>query len=236
MNEAASLFDPLALGIVLIGTLLATFAREGAQDIALAVAAVFKLGRKGFDPAATRSALARTVGEINRLGHLGAEPVDPPDKAITQLLNTYIRSGSTEAMLKLARTQRLGRDIQSVAATRVYETAGELAPVFGLVGTLFSITQLMPDMASSSAEIVMASVAGAVLSSLYGVLSANLVFYPLARAIERRSDQEEVERGLLLEWFEDEINEGRKGSRARSESETRGGHELRNIASVRGAA
>lgn len=223
MNDAASLLDPMALGIVLIGTVLATLAREGWQDIGTAISAALKLGRKGFDPAATRAALARTVGEINRLGHLGAEPVDPPDKAITQLLNAYIRSGSIEAMIKLARTQRLERDIQSVAATRVFETAGELAPVFGLVGTLFAITQLMPDMSASSADIVMASVAGAVLSSLYGVLSANLLFYPLARAIERRSDYEEVERSLLIEWFEGELTDGRNLA-------------PRDIAKIRGAA
>ena len=209
MTEATGLFDPLALTIVLVGTILATFAREGWQDVATAIASAVKLGGKGFDAGATRSALARTVGEINRRGHLGAEPVDPPDDPTTKLLNAYIRSGSIDAMIKVARTQRLERDIRNVAAIRVYETAGELAPVFGLVGTLFAITQLMPDLEASSADIVMASVAGAVLSSLYGVLSANLVFYPLARAIERRSDKEEVDRSLLLEWFESELSDGR---------------------------
>ncbi|MEM1051693.1 MAG: MotA/TolQ/ExbB proton channel family protein [Pseudomonadota bacterium] len=205
MSAATSLLDPMALAIVLIGTVLATLAREGAQDIGLAVTAGLKLGRKGFDAGSTRSALARTVGEINRLGHLGAEPFDPPDIATTKLLNAYIRSGSINAMLELARRQRLERETFSVAAARVYETAGELAPVFGLVGTLFAITQLMPEMQSSSVNIVMASVAGAVLSSLYGVLAAHLLFHPLARAIERRSDREESERSLLLQWFEGEL-------------------------------
>jgi chemotaxis protein MotA len=210
MTEATGLLDPMALAIVLVGTILATLAREGWQDLRIAITAAAKLSQKGFDANATRSALARTVGAINRLGHLGAEPVDPPDDATTGLLNAYIRSGSIDAMMKLARVQRIERDIRSVAATRVYETASELAPVFGLVGTLFSITQLMPDMENSATDIVMASVAGAVLSSLYGVLSANLLFSPIARAIERRSDKEEAERSLLLEWFEGELTDGRR--------------------------
>ncbi|MEP0392556.1 MAG: MotA/TolQ/ExbB proton channel family protein [Erythrobacter sp.] len=226
MQEVTGLFDPMALGIVLMGTILATYAREGGQDVAAAIASAFKLGRKGFDAGATRSALARTVGEIKRLGHLGAHPIDPPDNATTKLLNAYIRSGSIEAMLKLAQLQRMKRDIQSVAATRVYETAGELAPVFGLVGTLIAITQLMPDMESSAADIVMASVASAVLSSLYGVLSANLLFFPLARAIERRGDQEEAERNLILEWFENELIDGRQSPAPRPA----------NLKNMRGAA
>jgi chemotaxis protein MotA len=204
-----TLLDAHALIIVLAGTVLATLARQGWSDIAIAVPAAFGLLAKGFDADATRSALARTVGEINRLGHLGAEPVDPPDASTTQLVNAYIRSGSIEAMLKLARTQRLKREINCVAATRVFESAGELAPVFGLVGTLFAITQLMPDLSASASQIVMSSVAGAVLSTPYGVLSANLIFYPLARAIERKGDREETARTMLLDWFEGELTDGR---------------------------
>jgi len=226
LNASSSLLDPVALAIVLIGTVCATLAREGWQNMAIAISAAFKLGQKGFEANATRAALARTVGAFNRFGHLGAEPIDPPDVATRKLLNTYIRSGSVETMLKLARAQRRTREIASVSAARVYETAGELAPVFGLVGTLFAITQLMPEMEASSADIVMASVAGAVLSSLYGVLSAHLLFYPLARAIERRGDREEVARSLLLEWFESQISDGRSYPM----------HKIPENSSVRGAA
>ncbi|UAB78720.1 MotA/TolQ/ExbB proton channel family protein [Erythrobacter sp. SCSIO 43205] len=221
LEPFTKLLDANALVIVLVGTVLATLARQGWHDFTIAVPAAFGLLSKGFDVDATRAALARTVGEINRLGHLGAEPVDPPDKATTELLNAYIRTGSIEAMLKLARSQRLQREINSVAATRVFENAGELAPVFGLVGTLFAITQLVPDVSASAAETVMGSVAGAVLSTLYGVLSAHLIFYPLARAIERKGDREETERTMLLDWFESELTDGRSfPSRARRSSVT----------------
>ncbi len=226
LNGTTNLLDPLALAIVLLGTAMATMAREGWQDIGVAVSATFKLGQKGFEENATKAALARNVGAFNRLGHLSAEPIDPPDQSTQKLLNTYIRSGSIDAMMRLARTQRMEREIASVTATRAYETAGELAPVFGLVGTLVAITQLMPDMNQSSTDIVMASMAGAVLSTLYGVLSANLLFYPLARAIERRGDHEEAARSHLLEWFESELSDGR-GNLA---------HNPRKIPEVRGAA
>ncbi|MCK0097853.1 MotA/TolQ/ExbB proton channel family protein [Qipengyuania sp. S6317L1] len=209
LDPFARLLDADALIIVLLGTVLATLARQGWHDVKLAVPAAIGLLGKGFDADATRSALARTVGEINRFGHLGAQPVDPPDTATRELLDTYIWSGSIEAMLKLARAQRLKREINSVAAVRVYENAGELAPVFGLVGTLFAITQLMPDLSASASQTVMRSVAGAVLSTLYGVLSAHLVFYPLARAVERKGDREETERTMLLDWFENELTDGR---------------------------
>lgn len=222
-----SLLDTSALVIVLAGTVLATLARQGWHDFRIAIPATIRLMGTGFDERATRAALARTVGEINRLGPLGAQPSDPPDGQTTELVNAYIRSGSIETMLKLARTQRLKREINCVAATRVYENAGELAPVFGLVGTLFAITQLMPDLNASASQIVMSSIAGAVLSTLYGVLAANLIFYPLARAIERKGDREETARTMLLDWFEDELSDARAGS---SQAGTRRMHSIKDVA------
>ncbi|MEL7446519.1 MAG: hypothetical protein AAGK02_12030, partial [Pseudomonadota bacterium] len=46
-----------------------------------------------------------------------------------------------------------------------------------------------------------ASLATAVLSTLYGVLSAHLVFLPLAMAIDRQGEHEEQARDRLVEWL-----------------------------------
>lgn len=226
-EQASSLIDLNALVIVLLGTMIATYARQGWSDIAIAVPAALGLFKSGFDANATRAALAQTVGQIHRLGHLAAKPVDPEDPATRQLVDAFIRSGSVETMFTHARTQRVKREINWATAISVYENAGELAPVFGLVGTLFSITKLMPDLNANASEIVMSSVAGAVLSTLYGVLSANLIFYPLARAIERRGDREETERTMLLEWFGSELADGAVHTSTASRA---------NVTPVRGAA
>lgn len=225
-SDANSLIDPGALLIVLVGTLLATCARSGWRDIAAAVPAALTLGRKEFDGHATRSALAKTVREIERLGHLGAQPVDPPDAPSLALLNTYIRSGSIDSMRTLALAQRTERENRTAACAKVFENAGELAPVFGLVGTLFAISQLMPEVGVGSAEIVMASVASAVLSTLYGVLGAHMIFYPVARAIERKGGREELARAKIISWFEAELSGGR----------TRKTGTKSSVAGLRGAA
>jgi chemotaxis protein MotA len=93
---------------------------------------------------------------------------------------------------------------------RVFDYAGELGPVFGLVGTLFAITQLVPGAASAAAVddptiTTLAAVGTAVLSSLYGVLTAHLVCIPVAHAIERKGEREEDARSRLAEWLACEI-------------------------------
>lgn len=205
MSQAAALLDPEALGIVTTGTLLATFARCGWQDTKAALSALAKLGSPGFDENANRSALARSSRAIQERGLLCADVAAPPDRATAQLLEAYQVNGSIDHLRAAARAQRAIREFACERGQRAFESAGELAPIFGLVGTLFSITQLVPSAGASAAETTMAAVATAVLSSLYGVLSAHLIYLPLARAIARRGETEEVARAALLEWFEADL-------------------------------
>lgn len=201
-------FDPAAMVVVLAGTLLATIARCGGREIKAAGHALIRLGGSTFDEDANRAALARSVSAIAKRGHLCAETSTPPDAATARLVDAYVVSGSLDLLHSTARAERAQREIAMAQAVRVFEFAGELAPVFGLVGTLFAITQLTPSSSSSTAEVTMAAVSTAVLSSLYGVLTANLVCVPLARAIERRGEREEEVRADLLDWFDAELAGG----------------------------
>jgi hypothetical protein len=47
----------------------------------------------------------------------------------------------------------------------------------------------------------MGAISMAVLSTLYGLLLANIVFAPLARAVERRAETEEDARHALFDWM-----------------------------------
>lgn len=215
-DQIFALFDPAALAIVLAGTLLATIARSGWHHMRIAARMLGMLFAPGFDEAANRAALARIIPELRRKGHLCAEISLPPDREIAQLVTAYQASGSLDAFSHHARAQRTAREVVRIEAERVFEHAGDLAPVFGLVGTLYSITRLVPVEGVGAAEITMASVATAVLSSLYGVLTAHFLCVPAARAIERRGARDEVARAALLDWFEAEIDhpEPRKRERA----------------------
>jgi len=210
LEGAHALIDPGALAIVIAGTLLAATARCGWHDVRAAASALRQLWQPTFDADDNRAALARSIPEIRKRGHLCAENPLPPDPAFAALVEDYLVSGSIEGLHNAARAQRSTREIARARAVRVFDYAGELAPVFGLVGTLFAISQLSPVAGSHAAETTMQAVATAVLSSLYGVLTAHIVYIPLAGAIERRGIREEEARLELLDWFEAELTETRK--------------------------
>lgn len=205
----AAFFDPVALAIVALGTALATFARCSPGDLTLAMRGVRDLALPGFDEDANRAALARMVPEVRERGPLCADVAEPPDPELATLMHRYLSKGMIEIALNEARLGRSRRENEAERAVLVFENAGELAPVFGLVGTLIGIAQLMPVQDLSENAITLSAVGSAVLSTLYGVILAHLICVPLARRIERRLANEEHARAHLLEWFAAEVERGR---------------------------
>lgn len=200
-----SLFDPGALIIVVAGTMLATVARCGPSVCGAAVREACGLLRRGFDPDTNRRALAQALATIQRHGTYRAEPLPPPDPALAHLLESYLRHGSIAALENLRKEQRALAEDQGLSAAQVFACAGELAPVLGLIGTLYGLTQLAPASAITATATIMAAVSSAVLTTLYGALLAHLVCFPLAGAIERRWLEADKERTALAEWFAEQL-------------------------------
>ena len=210
-----TLFDPGALAIVLAGTVFATAVRCGWRAFAGAIRAAGGMAQRVFDPDANRRALAQAVTAIERDGPLRADPAMPPDRALGLMLENFLRHGSLHALEATREAQNAAGEARTVSAAQVFACAGELAPVFGLIGTLYGLTQLAPGGEINATATIMSAVSTAVLTSLYGALLAHLVCFPLASAIERRGADAERERAALTHWFVDQISRLSAQSQAR---------------------
>lgn len=200
-DTITSLFDPGALAIVVAGTVLACVARCGWRNFGAALRQAAGLAQRGFNSDANRKALALALIAIERDGSHRADPALPPDRALGLMLETYLRHGTLEALGNTRRAQRMLDKARWVSAAQVFTWAGELAPVFGLIGTLYAFTQLTPVAGDDTVRLTMAAIATSVLSTLYGALLAHLLCYPLASAIERRGVAEERRREDLSNWI-----------------------------------
>ncbi len=215
-HTLSALIDPGALAIVVAGTVLATVARCGWQDFGAALRAAARLLRRGFQREANRRALALAVSAIARDGQRRADPALPPDRALGLMLETYLRHGTLEAVGQIRRSERALDEARRVGAAQVFGWAGELAPVLGLIGTLYGLAQLAPQEGiGNTVAVIMTAVSTAVLTSLYGALLAHLVCHPLASAIERRGAADERERESLADWFTAQIDRTDPGEQAR---------------------
>lgn len=200
-TDFSSLLDPGAMGIVLGGTVLATVARCGWRDFGGALRSAAGLLHGGFSVDANRKALAQALAAIQRDGPRRADPILPPDRTLGLMLETYLRHGTLDPLGPVRRAERATDEARRFNATQVFCAAGELAPVFGLIGTLYGLTQMAPATGDNAVATIMGAVSTAVLTSLYGALIAHLLCFPLAGAIERRGLADEQNREVLAEWF-----------------------------------
>jgi len=96
----------------------------------------------------------------------------------------------------------LDSEIDSMSARHkdgygVFEKAGGLAPTIGVLGTVVSLIHVLGNL--SAPETLGPLIAGAFLATLYGVGSANVVFYPVCYTLQDLSAAEADERRLVLE-------------------------------------
>lgn len=192
-------FDPEAMAIVLIGTLLATLLRCGLADCRIAVAALSGLLARKFDVSQAKAALAIQVREIANDGFLRAEPQHFGDREFDSLADLIISQRSIQSLHSEHLKFKDARVEAAQIATNVFDRAAELAPILGLAGTLIALAQAQ-GIASQESGIV-GAVSMAVVTTLYGLLAANFLFCPLGSAIARRSRREELDRENVLDWL-----------------------------------
>lgn len=206
MTGLAQLIDPTAAMIVVGGSMLATSARCGVGAARDAAMQILQLPTGRFRYARVRAALAPMVTDIARSGLIRAKLVTSSDRAINEGLEAMLRRRSFTAFLAHQQSHRELRLTKRFRASECLDTAGELAPILGLTGTLIALSQLDPDKLSDPAAMV-AAISVAILSTLYGLLLAHFICHPLARAIERRGKQEEEARAAITDWLADHIPE-----------------------------
>lgn len=195
-----NLANPQSLGFVVLGTLVGTLLRCGPANIRTTCAAMRRAAQSKFDREQTRALLAYHAACITRDGVLRASDRSSSDPDIDECLAQLVRQRSIAAMEAMARSKHALKETKQNAAIKTLESAAELAPVFGLAGTLLALSQL-PSGGGVGADGLMPTVATAVQTTLFGLVLGNLLFVPLARWLDRAMDRELIERRELLDWF-----------------------------------
>lgn len=95
---------------------------------------------------------------------------------------------------------RCGRDIivtrhRHTQISGVFRSAGTYAPIFGLLGTLIGVVQVLRNITNPSA--MGSAMAVAMTASFYGIFSANFFFLPIANKLTFYSEEEVLSRELI---------------------------------------
>lgn len=210
--STTSLIDPVSLAIVFGGTCAATVLRCGWHECVTTITEIGQLWGEPFDAEKARAELAVQVQEIRRDGILRATPHVTGDAEFDEGTDAMIRTRSIGSLIAAHEKHKSRRGAMSTVAVRLFAQAAELAPVFGMVGTLVALSRL-PGGVSGGSDFT-GAIAMAVQTTLYGLLAANLAFAPVSRLIERRARAEENQRQRLVDWLAEQLADSCSSSTA----------------------
>ncbi|MCX7676745.1 MAG: MotA/TolQ/ExbB proton channel family protein [Alteraurantiacibacter sp.] len=197
--DVTALLNGTGALIVLGGTFLATLLGSGRRELAAACHVVGQLFHERFDYEQARREIARDVETMRQDGILRSGPIHTHDSEIAMASLALIHDRSLNALIEAHERFKRQRTNRRKLALRPIRLAAEMAPVFGMAGTLFSLSQLDHDPAAGG--LMLDSIGVAIATTLYGLLLAHLVLHPLASLIERRGQDEEDDRQRLIDWM-----------------------------------
>lgn len=188
----ASFLDPVALAIVLGGTVIAVLLRSPLRDVGRAAAALLTLGRGRFDAAPLLAQIAAFGRIARRHGAFTLDRTVIADPDLAAAVAAIADGADADTVTAIVAHARRARIERHAAAADVWAGAAEAAPAMGMVGTLIGLARMFVTMADPGA--IGGAMAVALLATLYGALIANLVAMPIASRLRTAARAEMFER------------------------------------------
>ncbi|WP_260259572.1 flagellar motor protein PomA [Vibrio intestinalis] len=79
----------------------------------------------------------------------------------------------------------------------VFKAFGDVAPAMGMIGTLVGLVAMLSNMDDPKA--IGPAMAVALLTTLYGAILSNMLFFPIADKLSLRREQEKLNRRLIMD-------------------------------------
>lgn len=187
--------DPLALAIVLGGTIAATLLRSPFVDVARAVRALPALFRRPVDAEPMLAQVATLARIARRHGVVALDRSVITDPDIAAAITAIVDNQRPEAIAADIARARRARIERHAAAADVWAGAAEAAPAMGMVGTLVGLARMFASMTDPAT--IGGAMAVALMATLYGALLANLVCLPIANRLRVRGRAEAFARAQL---------------------------------------
>jgi len=180
-GNVLTFLNPGGFLLVLGGTLASTLVQFSTRDIHEAVEAVrgalFIRPETPADRMRYLVQLARRVKDEGMLV-LEAEASESQDPFLRLGLELTVDGQNTEDIRRILQNEMRATNERSWRSVQVWDTMGNFAPAMGLIGTLIGLIQMLGALQDASS--VGPAMSLALVATLYGSVSANLFFFPLA--------------------------------------------------------
>ncbi|WP_454050992.1 motility protein A [Cellulomonas sp. Marseille-Q8402] len=198
--DPMSIFLPAPLLLVWVGTIGVGIAGHTVKDVIASYKAVPRaLMNKVPDPTTTVDTLVDLADRARREGLLALED------AAKDIDDPFLRSGLQAAIdgtdpddLRLILEDRIAtKRTKEKVWSKYFADMGGYAPTIGIIGTVISLVHVLENLSDPAS--LGHSIAAAFVATLWGILSANVVWLPIGARIKRFSDLECAQMEVTLE-------------------------------------
>lgn len=189
-----------SLVIVLGGTLASTLMTFPVKDFIGSI----NVARKAFFHSAepVHGVIGKMV-ELSRKARV--EGLLALEKDINSINDEFVKKGlqlmvdgtETEVLRDILTQELQCLEDRHEIGQGLFKTMGANAPAFGMAGTLIGLIQMLSQLEDPSK--IGAGMATALITTLYGVIFANLIFLPIAGKLKLRSQSEVTTKELTIE-------------------------------------
>ncbi|BAS27507.1 motility protein A [Limnochorda pilosa] len=189
-----------SLGIVLGGTLASTLVHfPFRQVLSIVPLALVALRNRDHRARALIHDLVEFSKKARREGLLAMEQeaAEHPNDFLRKGIQLVVDGTEPDLVRSIMEIDLAAHEERHAIGQEVMQSMGAYAPAFGMIGTLIGLIQMLTRLDDPDA--VGPGMAVALITTLYGVVLANLVFLPLAGKLRLRSQEERLEKELIVE-------------------------------------
>jgi chemotaxis protein MotA len=190
-NTLGPLIGPSSFVLVMVATLGAGVMAYRKNEIGrMPKSAVKAIKGDAPDVQETITQLARLAEVARRDGMLALEDKleEVEDRFLTLGLQLLVDGADENVVRDTLEIELEATDERHRTAIDFFKTLGGYAPTFGMVGTVIGLINMLGNL--TDPEQLGAGLALALLTTLYGVIIANLLFNPMAARLERLNEIE----------------------------------------------
>jgi chemotaxis protein MotA len=198
--DPMSIFLPAPLLLVWVGTIGVGIAGHTVKDVIQSFKAVPRaLMSKVPDPTTTVDTLVDLADRARREGLLALEDAarDIDDPFLRGGLQAAIDGTDPDDLRMILEDKIATKRSREKVWSKYFADMGGYAPTIGIIGTVISLVHVLENLSDPAS--LGHSIAAAFVATLWGILSANVVWLPLGARIKRFSDLECAQMEVTLE-------------------------------------
>ena len=197
-----AMFNLPGLVMVVGGTLAATLVSRPLKDVIKTIKILPKLMHDERVQINSEIPHLLDIAYWYRAGNIKAA-----EQVIAQVDNPLLRIGAQlvidqepiHDIVKVLQWRIAGIRDQEQSQAHILRIMATFAPAFGMLGTLFGLVQMLNGLGQATLSQVGVTMSFALITTLYGLVLANVLFKPLAMKMERRVQQRIMGMNFILE-------------------------------------